>query len=50
MKPARIFVLAIALAAGLAAAMLAGTSKPPTVRGAAAASPRPYRWRPCRGE
>jgi pilus assembly protein CpaB len=31
MKPARIFVLAIALAAGLAAAMLAGTSKPPTV-------------------
>jgi pilus assembly protein CpaB len=31
MKPARIFVLVIALAAGLAAAMLAGTSKPPTV-------------------
>jgi pilus assembly protein CpaB len=31
MKSARIFVLAIALAAGLAAAMLAGTSKPPTV-------------------
>lgn len=31
MKPARIFVLAIALVAGLAAALLAGASKPPQV-------------------
>ncbi len=31
MKPARIFVLVIALAAGLAAAWLAGTSKPATI-------------------
>ncbi len=31
MKPARVFVLVIALAAGLAAAWLAGTSKPATI-------------------